>query len=225
MQFVSQAQGTVRLMAGEVPQNAHFGPLDDAHGHEHVRIVLGGGIGAGKSTVAGEFAAHGFGVIVADDLGREVLAPGSPAVEDVARRWPSVVEDGVVDRQALADIVFSDPQERVALEAITHPLIAQMIDEALRREGDRPMIIETPVQAVGSAVAGRRVAVVADREIRLARAVSRGNDPDDVRRRMDSQPSDADWTAWAEHVIDNSGSWAGTQRTVESLVEMVVSNG
>lgn len=87
------------------------------------RIGLTGGIASGKSTVARLLAEKGVPVIDADALARRVVEPGSPALAEIAARWPSVVEDGRLDRKALAAIVFSDPAERKALEAITHPRI------------------------------------------------------------------------------------------------------
>ncbi|MGI9665975.1 MAG: dephospho-CoA kinase [Acidimicrobiia bacterium] len=201
-------------MAGEVPQEAHA-----------ARVVLGGGIGAGKSTVAELFGDHGFGLIIADEVGREVLSPGTKAVDQVARRWPRAVVDGVVDRAALAQIVFADESELDALEAITHPYISQRISDGLVAAGDRPMLVEVPVLSVASRFAAVRIAVVADSEVRIARAVQRGNEVEDVRRRVAAQPTDAEWIEWADRVIDNSGSWAETERVVLSIIEEMDTDG
>jgi dephospho-CoA kinase len=193
-------------MANEVPEGVR-------------PVLLGGGIGAGKSTVAGVFDDHGFEVIVADDVGRAVLAPGTDAVDLVAMRWPDVVIDGVVDRAALAAIVFADRAELDALEAITHPAITATI---VARVTDHPRtrtVVEVPVIGLLERLDAHRIAVVAPDEIRIARAVARGSRRDDVVARMASQPTQDAWREWADVVIDNDGPWLATQRLVEALID------
>lgn len=193
---------------------------------EEVRpVLLGGGIGAGKSTVAAVFGDHGFEVIVADDVGREVLAPGTDAVDEVAGRWPEVVADGVVDRGRLAAIVFGDVDELRALEAITHPAIGALIRRRIAGAPGRRVVVEVPVMGVLVGLDALRIAVVAPDDVRLARAVSRGNTRDDVLARMASQPSQDDWRRWADAVIDNDGPWLATQRLVEALIADLVIEG
>ncbi len=90
-------------------------------------VGLTGGLGAGKSTVGRALAGLGAIVIDADQVAREVIAPGSPGERAVLERFgPGVAgPEGHIDRGALAGVVFADPAERLALEAITHPLIRQ----------------------------------------------------------------------------------------------------
>ncbi len=182
------------------------------------RVLVGGGIGAGKSSVMALFAGAGYRVIVADDVGRSVLAPGAPAVTAVARLWPDVVHEGVVDRAALAGIVFADAPSLVALESITHPVIADAIAAEIEGHRTEAVCVEIPVLGMLDGPTWHRVAVVAPVDIRLARAVGRGGDADDVRRRMASQPDDHAWRAWADTVIDNGGAWADTERLVSHLI-------
>src|SRR5277367_6249521 len=84
---------------------------------------LTGGIASGKSTAARLFRELGVPVIDADVLAREVVEPGQPALAEISARWPSVLADGRLDRAAMAKVIFSDPVERKALEAILHPRI------------------------------------------------------------------------------------------------------
>lgn len=84
-------------------------------------IALTGGIGSGKSTVSAMLREHGAAIFDVDEAARSVLAPGEPGVDDVAARWPEVVAAGVVDRAALAHIVFHNPAELAQLNAIVHP--------------------------------------------------------------------------------------------------------
>lgn len=184
-------------------------------------VILGGGIGAGKSSVGAIFAHAGFEVIEADAVGRDVLAPGRPAVDEVAARWPDTVSDGVVDRAALAAIVFADRSELAALEAVTHPRIADEIRTRMTSASAR-VLIEVPVMSVLAGVDAVRVAVIADDEVRIARAVARGDEPGDVAARMASQVDQDAWRAWADVVVDNSGSWADTERHVLAVIEELV---
>jgi len=97
-------------------------------------IGLTGGIASGKSTVTTMFRALGAEVIDADQVARQVVEPGTPAVEEIARRFPGVVDPaGRLDRGALAARIFSAPAERRALEAILHPRIQE---EVRRRIGE-----------------------------------------------------------------------------------------
>ena len=215
---MSQAQGTVATM--EIPES---------DGAELV-VVLGGGIGSGKTTVAALFAESGFEVIVADEVGRGILATGSAATEEVLRTWPkATAPDGSLDRAALAEIVFADPAELARLESITHPAIASAISETIAQTASREILVEVPLQhldlAIGEGTTVCRMAVVAPAAVRLARAVARGGAPDDVRRRMERQPDDPSWRAWADHVIENDGAWTVTEANVRALVEEVRTDG
>ena len=182
------------------------------------RVLLGGGIGAGKSAVAAIFERAGFLVIEGDEIGRSLLAAGTPETSAVRELWPSVVADGVVDRAALATIVFDDASELRKLEGVTHPAIAAEIARRLAKT-EKDVVVEAPLMHLEISGEWTRVAVVADSRERLARAEARGGDPDDVKRRMKSQMSTAEWTSWADVVIDNNGAWAATERIVASMID------
>jgi dephospho-CoA kinase len=187
-------------------------------------VLVGGGIGAGKSSVLQVFSEHGFSVISTDDVGRAVLAPRSPAIRDIHRLWPEVVEGGVVNRQALAMIVFGDPDQLERLERITHPEIERRVRADIdRRRG--PVAVEVPVMKVLRDDVFTRVAVLADRDVRMARAVTRGATREDVEQRMATQPTDDEWRDWADVVLDNSGAWAHTEESVRSLIAELLSDG
>lgn len=184
--------------------------------------VLGGGIGAGKSTVIGAFAAAGFVVVDADEYGHRMLASTMPSGRRVIARWPESVVDGEVSRPRLAEIVFHDPDALAELEAITHPEITAMIEETVEQviaDGVAPgIVIEVPLLRLLSDTPWRRIAVVAPRDIRIERATERGADPDDVRARMEHQEPDEAWAEWADVIIDNGGSLDATLAAVEELI-------
>ncbi len=185
-----------------------------------MHVLLGGGIGAGKSAIADLFVEAGFLLIEADSVGAEVLRPHSDASCAVAKIWPEIVKAGVVDRKALAGIVFSNRKDLRKLEAITHPAIAAEIERRVAATaGD--VIVEVPLTHLNPSGDWTRVAVVADEKIRIARAIERGGEPADVLRRVSSQVTEIEWTRWADFVIDNNHAWSSTEVAVHSVIREV----
>lgn len=184
---------------------------------EAPRVLLGGGIGAGKSTIAEVFARHGFSSVNADRIAAEMMSPGSDTTAAVARQWPSVVSNGIVDRGALAEIVFADQAELRRLELITHPQIEAEIIRRISRDPGA-IVVEVPLQHLELPGIWYRIAVIADEAVRIARAVARGGIATDIRRRASSQPSDDEWLEWGDMVIENSGSWAETLKATEAAI-------
>ncbi|WP_274387563.1 dephospho-CoA kinase [Salsipaludibacter albus] len=190
-------------------------------------VGLTGGIGSGKSTVAGMLAEAGMVVIDADAIAREVVEPGEPALAAIAERFGDTVIDdgGGLDRAALAAIVFRDDDERAALEAITHPAIRAEVSRRHRAATardpeaivvlDHPLLVETDqVDSVDALV----VVLAPARQRRDRLVTHRGMDPDDVDARMASQVDDATRRAAATHVLDNSGSRDDLAGQVADLV-------
>ncbi|MGI8949499.1 MAG: dephospho-CoA kinase [Ornithinimicrobium sp.] len=188
-----------------------------------LRVGLSGGIGSGKSTVSARLAELGAVVVDGDRIAREVVAPGSPGLAEVVRRFgPEVLDaDGALNRPALGAIVFADPDARRDLEAITHPLIAERGAELMAAAPaeavvlhDMPLLVE---KGMGSAY-HLVVIVGADTDERLRRLVEeRGMDPDQARQRMASQDDDAARRAAADVWLDNTGSVAALQAAVDRL--------
>jgi dephospho-CoA kinase len=203
-------------MGGEVPSGG-------------LLVLLGGGIGAGKSSIGALFASRGFEVLESDVIGHEVLA-ADPAVRDaIQRRWPDVIVDGGVDRARIARRVFVDDEELAWLESLMHPRIIDVITQRVADTGATRVVVETPLTGLDVVVGTTatevvRIAVIADRDIRLARSVMRGSDVDDIERRMATQDDDATWRAWADHVIENSGSWSNTERMTEALIDRLLND-
>ena len=100
-----------------------------------IRIGLTGGIGMGKSTAAALLAAQGFPVVDTDDLARDIVEPGQPALADIRACFgPGVIaEDGSLRRDEVAKIVFADQEKRRQLEAILHPRIRECWQSSLKR--------------------------------------------------------------------------------------------
>ena len=183
-------------------------------------VGLTGGIATGKSTVAGVFRRLGAVVIDADQLARDVVAPGEPALVEIAREFgPEVLQpDGTLDRKRLGAIVFRDADRRCRLEAITHPAIRArflarlqaLTDEAF----DGLVVFDAPVmiESGGYRAMDRLVVVVTDEATQLARLMARdGIGRDEALDRVRSQMPLTDKAKLADHVIDNSGDRPATE--------------
>jgi len=179
-----------------------------------IRILLGGGIGSGKTSAGERFAELGATVVEADRIGHDVIEPGGAAYAAVAGRWPEVVRDGRIDRGALARIVFADTEALAELEAVSHPAIARTIGAIAAEPGH--LVVEVPLMLdlEGTWI---RVYLDAPEDVRIRRAVERGGDEADVRRRIASQPDRDAWTAWADRIIDNGGDLDDLRRQIDAL--------
>jgi dephospho-CoA kinase len=185
-------------------------------------IGLTGGIGSGKSTVAGLLAAKGAVVVDADLIARQVVEPGSPVLDRLAVRFGADVvgPDGRLDRARLAERAFVDDDSRRDLDAITHPAIGEefLRQVAAAPEGavvvhDVPLLVESknPAQYRGVIV------VEAPRALRLSRLESRGIPVADAERRMAQQAGDDERRAIATWVLDNSGDLEALRSQVDAI--------
>lgn len=187
-------------------------------------VVIGllGGVAAGKSTVAGLFAAHGLHHVAADAIAHAVTAEPGVVAELAAAFGPGVVPDGHLDRAALAAVVFRDPPARARLEAILHPRIRARILtelEAARAAGtsvllDAPLLLETGLIVFCDEVVFVAVSV----DERRRRAAQRGWPAGELERREAAQRPLADKEARAGHHIDNGGDLGATARQVAAVL-------
>ena len=185
-------------------------------------VGLTGGIGSGKSTVSRLLAERGAVIVDADVAARKVVEPGGPAYQGVIDRFGEgiVAPDGTIDRPALAEIVFNDPEARAGLEALTHPAVGVLISEQLAAEAatDHIVILDVPL-LVESGRKGTAGVIVVDcpPEIAVRRLVEqRGMDEADARRRVAAQVGREDRLAHADLVIDNAGSRETLEREVDN---------
>ncbi|HTP15007.1 MAG TPA: dephospho-CoA kinase [Streptosporangiaceae bacterium] len=188
-----------------------------------LRAGLTGGIGAGKSEVSRRLSAHGAVVIDADAIAREVVAPGSTGLMQVAAAFgPGVLfPDGRLDRAGLGEIVFADPDLRTRLNAIIHPPIAARMRELEAAAGDAAIVVhDVPLIAENNLAGSYDLVVVVDvpPRVQLDRLVRhRGMTRGQARARMAAQASREQRLAIADMVVDNSGSLAELDRQVGEL--------
>ncbi len=186
-------------------------------------IGLTGGIGSGKSTVSALLAARGAVIIDADAITREVQRPGTAVFTAMVERFgPGIVAaDGSLDRAAVADIVFADPEALKDLNDIVHPAVGVETGRRLLEQAETGNLVVLDIPLLVES-AGRRdvvgiVVVDVDPEVAVARLVAhRGMREGDVRARMARQASREDRLAKADVVIDNSGTPQDLARAVEA---------
>jgi len=188
-------------------------------------VGLTGNIGSGKSTVGRLFAARGVPVIDADELLREVQAPGRAGHAAIAAAWPEVVAaDGSIDRKRPGKIVFADPAARRKLEAITHPRIQELSRaraDALAAAGHQLAIYEASllIESGRDKEMDALIVVTAPEATRVARVVARnGVGEEDVRARMRAQLPEEEKVRRATHVIDNGGDLTATEAQVDRVL-------
>jgi len=176
-------------------------------------VGLTGGIGAGKSTVAGLLVDHGAKLVDADLVAREVGTPGGPAYQPLIDRFgPEIVDaEGLIDRPTLAGMVFGHPDALADLNAITHPAIGiEMISRRDRFAGtDEIVVMDIPLlKAIHRDTLDLAAVIVVDTptELALERLVTlRGMDRSDAEARIGSQIDRDARLAGADLVVDNSG--------------------
>ncbi len=186
-----------------------------------VLVGLTGGLASGKSTVARWLEEAGCRVVDADALVAGLYAPGEPGSEAVRRLFGERFLDarGAVDRTALAERVFADPDARRALEAAIHPLARRRFAElAAGAEGIVVLEATLLVEAGYAPDFDLVVSVEADRERQLARAVARGMDPEGAQARLGAQGDGAARRAAAHRILSNDGSLAELRAQVEALL-------
>ena len=186
---------------------------------------LTGNIGSGKSTVARLLATRGVPVVDADQIAREVVQPGRPALREIAARWPQVIgKDGTLDRKALAARVFDDARQREELNRIVHPRIAEEV--AARMGGlagaGHPVAVYEAALIVENGLhdgLDGLIVVTAPESAQLARLRLRdGMTEAEARARMAAQLPEAEKVRHATFVIENAGSEAELAAQVDELL-------
>ena len=189
-------------------------------------VALTGGIGAGKSTVAQNFAELGALVVDADQLARMAIERGSDGFAEVLLRFgDDIILNGDIDRKKLAEIVFSDEAARKDLEKIIHPRVQATFAEVVEDlEHDDILIYEIPLLAETDAAEkfDYIITVEADMELRKARLLKRGLYISQIEKRMAAQASQESREAIADSVIRNDGDEDSLLRQVENLWESVL---
>ena len=189
---------------------------------------LTGNIGSGKSTVARMLRELGAFTLDADEVAREIVSPGEPALAEIVAGFGREIlrEDGTLDREALAEVVFADERARARLNRITHPKILERIKEKISARDDEQQMVFVEASLIDRKNGGLNdlidglVVVTCPGELRERRVAERdGMSPEEIRRRMDSQVSEAEKVSHADFLIENSSDMENLDAQVCALFE------
>ena len=171
-------------------------------------IGLTGGIGSGKSTIASYFKSLGIPVYIADDASRNVTALPKVRKQIKNQFGADVFNGSGLNRQKLAQLVFSDPEKLKQLNAIIHPAVKADFDLWLTQHANAPIVIKEAAILFESGSyknCDAIITITAPEEIRIARVIKRdGVTRDEVLRRIANQWTDAQRIAKSDYVIDNT---------------------
>ncbi|WP_020620603.1 dephospho-CoA kinase [Paenibacillus daejeonensis] len=197
-----------------------------------MKIGLTGGIACGKSTVAAMLVARGAALVDADQVAREVVMPGEPALAAVIRQFGQGVRapDDTLDRQALGKLVFGDRDKLKQLEAILHPAIRERMQARLQHYeeenparlavADIPLLYETGQAGLYEGV----LVVYIPQKLQVERLLARtpGMTEEEALSRIGLQMDIEEKRKRADWLIDNSGSLEETERQVEAFMREAV---
>lgn len=189
-----------------------------------LKIGLTGGLGCGKTTVANLFAAKGVPVLDADQIARELVEPGQPALAAIVREFgEEFLEAGQLNRVRLREVVFQCPERKRQLESILHPMVFDAMQRQLATlRSDYcilciPLLLETKQQAF----VDRILVVDCPVELQYERVKNRdGLEMAEIGRIIQSQVSRQERLAAATEVIENSGQMEQLVEQVEKLHRM-----
>jgi dephospho-CoA kinase len=188
-------------------------------------VGLTGGIGSGKSLAAQFFAELGALVIDADQLARDAIERGSDGFDQlIATFGDSILNNGLVDRRALGELVFRDADAKRKLEGIIHPIVRQEFEEAVASlEKNQVLIYEIPLLFETKAMErfDYIVTVESDLQLRKERLLKKGLRISEIESRIAAQASREERTSIADQVFENNGSEDELLRSVENLWELL----
>lgn len=189
-----------------------------------------GGIGSGKSAVLEIMARRGLAVIRSDDVAHTVILPGTRAHRQIVEHFGDgiLTADGTIDRDRLAEVVFTDPDELAILNGIVHPPVIEHLRhcfEEIAASGECvTMAVEIPLLVEAGMVdtVDQVILVTAPRDVRIERMVGHGWSEKRVRAVIEAQAADAEKAKVADVVIVNAGDLVELDaRVSEALAEIV----
>jgi len=187
-----------------------------------LRIGLTGGIGSGKSIVCQLFAKRGVPIIDTDEVAREVVAPGEPALQQLSKHFGSAIidNDGQLNRSELREQVFRDNDKLEQLESILHPLIREQMRKQLNRLSAPYVILAIPLllEKGWQSEVDRILVVDTSESLQRSRTISRDQVGEEtVSRIMQAQISRDKRLADADDIIHNEGDYDNIEKQVELL--------
>jgi dephospho-CoA kinase len=194
-----------------------------------LRIGITGGLGSGKSMAARFFAERGARIFDADYEAKLILLRHEPIRQAVIDEWGEAIvnEVGEIDFIKLANCAFSKPERQRRLNEIIHPQVIQVAEQEMReasREGVHLFVLDVPLlfEAQMEQYLDYTIAVTAAEELRIQRALERGNLSEaDIRKRMKLQMTDDERTAQADFVANNDGTLEELQHRLQEILDIL----
>ena len=193
-----------------------------------LRVGLTGSIGVGKSFVSGVLAELGCRVLDADETAREVVAPASPALRDLAAEFGTEIVqlDGTLDRAKLGDLVFADADRRAKLNAILHPYIIAEQDQRLREweavdtGGIAVVDAALMIESGGYRRFDKLIVVHCRDDVQLRRVMARNKlSRDDAEKRITAQMPQEEKKKFADYLIDTSDGFESARTQTRKVYE------
>ena len=187
-----------------------------------LKIGVTGGIGCGKSAVTDYLSGKGIVIADADQAAKVIVEPGQPALKTIVNRFGSqiLLDDGTLNRRALRDIIFNDPEQRRWLEQLTHPLVIEKLRQELATAQSPYVILVAPLllEANLKGIVDRVLVIDTDPEQQIARTMARdGVSRTQVESILQAQASRAQRLSMADDIIDNSGSLDALHQQLDAL--------
>jgi dephospho-CoA kinase len=191
-------------------------------------IGLTGGIGCGKSLAAQYFSELGALVIDADQLARAAIERGSQGFDEAVSIFgDSILNNGDIDRRALGEIIFKDPDAKKKLEGIIHPFVRQQFEEAVSSlKADETLIYEIPLLVETGAQDRFDLVITVESELenRISRLRQRGMHISEIEARMAAQATKEQRVEIADFLIENDGTEDELLRQVENIWDSLHDN-
>ena len=196
-----------------------------------LRVGLTGSIGVGKSFVSGVLAELGCRVLDADEIAREVVTPGLPALREVIGAFGAEIlqSDGTLDRSKLGALVFADPNKRVSLNSILHPYIIAQQDQQLRKwEIEEPngiAVVDAAlmIESGGYKRFDKLIVVHCRHEVQVQRVMGRNNlSREEAEKRIGAQMSQAEKKRFADYLIDTSDGFEAARTRTSEVYAMLL---
>jgi dephospho-CoA kinase len=191
-------------------------------------VGLTGGSGTGKSTVARVFEEYGFAVIDADKAYASLVKAGQPCLLEIEKAFKGVVlQNGELNRKALSEIVFSDPQKLKQLGEITHPFVLELLEhkiKLLEQKGFEIVVVDAAAlfESGFDSRCDMVVAVTAPKDARISRIISRdGISRELAEKRIESQKTDGFYTR-SSLVICNDGDLLSLEMKARDVAEKIL---
>ncbi|MEC2071708.1 dephospho-CoA kinase [Alkalihalophilus marmarensis] len=190
-------------------------------------IGLTGGIASGKSTVSNWLSEHGYPIIDADKIARDVVEPGMGAYEGIVGQFGREIlfEDGTINRKKLGSIIFKDVKKRSELNQIVHPAVRREMlaqKDRYEAEGHETIIFDIPLLFESNLfhLVDRVMLVYVDKQTQLNRLLERDQaGSEDAKARIASQLPLEDKKSRADYIIDNSGSLEETFQQLKNVIQ------